>query len=136
MPKTFARPIDDIEVRILQIAASVSVDRPALLEDVLSWYKIAFHHRDVPAEYLGATLHAIEKTLELEMPSDAFALVREQLRAAMGSLESAPTEQPPRNLSGKADQAARTSGERQVDRCSPPAHRRGNRGHGPRKALR
>ncbi|MEC8252564.1 MAG: cobalamin-dependent protein [Planctomycetota bacterium] len=94
LPKTFARPIDDIEVRILQIAASVSVDRPALLEDVLGWYKVAFHHRDVPAEYLGATLHAIDKTLELEMPRDAFALVREQLQAAISSLESAPTEQP------------------------------------------
>ena len=60
LPPTFARPIDDLEVRLLQISASVAVDRPALLQDVLGWYKVAFHHRDVPSEYLAATLQAID----------------------------------------------------------------------------
>lgn len=94
LPKTFARPIDDIEVRILQIAGSVAVGRSPLLADVLAWYKVAFHHRDVPAAYLGATLEAIEKTLEQEMPSDAFELVRAELQAAAASLDAAPFEQP------------------------------------------
>lgn len=94
LPATFALPIDDLEVRLLQIAASVSVDRPELLHDVLSWYKVAFHHRDVPADYLPATLQAIEKTLEREMPRESFALVRQHVAAAADGLEHAPTDLP------------------------------------------
>lgn len=94
LPPTFARPIDDLEVRILQLSASVAVDRPALLQDVLAWYKIAFHHRDVPPNYLGATLQAIEKTLEREMDRESFALVRRHVTAAMEGVDAAPLEQP------------------------------------------
>ena len=94
LPPTFARPIDDLEVRLLQISASVAVDRPALLQDVLGWYKVAFHHRDVPSEYLAATLQAIEKTLEREMARESFALVRRHIAVAMEGLEQAPVTQP------------------------------------------
>lgn len=94
LPVTFAHPVDDLEVRLLQIAASVSVDRVELLHDVLAWYKVAFHHRDVPDEYLPATLQAIEKTLEREMPRESFALVRRHITAAAEGLGDAPTDIP------------------------------------------
>jgi methanogenic corrinoid protein MtbC1 len=94
LPPTFARPIDDLEVRLLQVSASVAVDRPELLKDVLNWYKVAFHHRDVPANYLEATLQAIEKTLEREMDRESFALVRRHIAAAAEGLKEAPVEQP------------------------------------------
>ena len=94
LPPTFARPIDDLEGRLLQISASIAVDRPQLLTDVLSWYKVAFHHRGVPANYLGATLQAIEKTLEREMDREPFALVRRHMAAATDGLEGWPVDQP------------------------------------------
>lgn len=94
LPSTFARPIDDIEVRIMQLAASVAVDRPVLLEDILTWYKVAFHHREVPPEYLGATLKAIESTLRKELPSESFELVQRHLAIAAAHLDQAPVDQP------------------------------------------
>ena len=94
LPSTFARPIDDIEVRIIQLAASIAVDRPTLLHDILSWYKVAFHHREVPAEYLGATLTAIESTLSRELPAESFELVQRHLAIASAHLERAPVDQP------------------------------------------
>lgn|GEM_PF-3877131 len=94
LPTHFARPIDDLEVRIIQLAASIAVDRPVLLRDVLHWYKVAFHHRDVAAGYLGATLEAISKTLERELPTESFLLVQSHLRAATADLEQASVDQP------------------------------------------
>ncbi|MCK5942617.1 MAG: cobalamin-dependent protein, partial [Planctomycetes bacterium] len=92
LPATFASPLDDMEVRLLQLAASVLVDRVALLDDALAWYKVAFQHRQVPPEYLPATMQAIEETLEREMPSRSFEPVRAQLSAAVDRLALAPIE--------------------------------------------
>ena len=94
LPASFAHPLDDLEVRLQQIAASVLVDRVELLNDVLAWYKIAFHHRGVPDDYLPATLQAIEKTLERELPRECFALVRRHIAEASKGLQEAPTDEP------------------------------------------
>ena len=94
LPDTFASPADDIEVRLLQLAASVAMQRPALLADAFAWYKVALHHRGVPAEYLPATIAAIETTLSQELPNDAFACVRDHLAAATVGLGDAPVDLP------------------------------------------
>jgi len=94
LPSTFAHPLDDLEVRLLQVAASIGVDRVELLRDVLEWYRVAFHYRGVPDDYLPATLQAIEKTLEREMTRASFALVRRHLSEASQDLDQVPTDLP------------------------------------------
>ncbi|MFK7740980.1 MAG: B12-binding domain-containing protein [Planctomycetota bacterium] len=94
LPATFAQPEDDLEVRIQQIACSLLVGAPELLADALRWYRVAFHHRDVPPEYLPATMQAIEKTFERELPRESLAAVRQHLAVAMEALEDAPVDMP------------------------------------------
>ncbi|HEX5053046.1 MAG TPA: cobalamin-dependent protein [Planctomycetota bacterium] len=94
LPKTFAEPIDDTEVRILQLAASIAVDRPVLMQQAIAWYKVAFHHRGVGADYLAANLGAIEAVLGEELPAGVRKLVATHLAAAKAHLERAPVELP------------------------------------------
>ncbi len=94
LPEMFARPIDDAEVRLLQLAAAVEFDRPALLEHTVRWYKVAFHHRGVPAEYLAQSLAAMAAVLAEELPPAAAAVVRRHLAHASAALASAPAELP------------------------------------------
>lgn len=101
LPEGFALPVEDIEVRLQQLAASLEVDRSALFADALAWYKVAFHHRDVPAGYLDATLRAIEKTLERELPRESFACVRQHIATASAGLDGVDVE-PPSQLSREA----------------------------------
>lgn len=90
LPPTFAAPLDDLEVRILHLAESIGVDRPALLQQSVAWYKVAFHHRGVPADYLERSLWAIERALQGELPADAAARATRHLEAARAHLASVP----------------------------------------------
>lgn len=90
LPATFGDPVADTEVRILHVAESVAVDRPRLLQHAVGWYKVAFHHREVPANYLAANLGAIRAALQEELPSDAAAICTRHLSAAVEHLEQAP----------------------------------------------
>jgi methanogenic corrinoid protein MtbC1 len=92
LPAGFADPLDDTQVRILHLAESVAVDRPALLEHSLAWYKVALHHRDVSPDYLRANVDAIETALRHELPSEPAAVARRHLLAARARLEAAPSE--------------------------------------------
>lgn len=94
LPSTFADPLEDVEVRLLQLAATIGVDCPALYGHMLAWYKIAFHHRNVPAAYLPATLDAMVNALLRELPAKAAALVEEHVREARVGLEDAPVDLP------------------------------------------
>jgi len=94
LPESFARPIDDIEVRILHLAASVEFDRPALLEHAARWYKVAFHHRGVPGEYLVRSFTALAEVLAAELPRLTVPLVQQHLVAAQAQVASAPVELP------------------------------------------
>lgn len=94
LPATFATPEDDLEVRLRQVAATMLVDQPALLRRELEWYRVAFHHRGVPADYLPSTLRAIEATMEREMPREASVALRQHLAAASAGIEDAPLELP------------------------------------------
>ncbi|MBX3464981.1 MAG: cobalamin-dependent protein [Planctomycetes bacterium] len=94
LPAEFADPLDDTQVRILHLAESVAVDRPALLEHSIAWYKVALHHRGVPADYLRANLDAIETALRQELPADAAAIARRHLLAARAHVERAPASLP------------------------------------------
>lgn len=94
LPTTFAAPIDDLEVRVLHLAESVGVDRPVLLEHSVGWYKVAFHHRGVAAEYLPASLQAIDRALAAELPPDAAARCRRHLAQALAHCQRAPAELP------------------------------------------
>ena len=90
LPPTFAAPLGDIEVRLLQLSASLTFDRPELLAHALAWYKVALHHRDVPADYLPATLSAISSVLERELPATGWPAVAAHLAAASQALDCAP----------------------------------------------
>jgi methanogenic corrinoid protein MtbC1 len=94
LPETFASPAADTEVRILHLAESVAVDRPALLQDAVAWYKVAFHHRGVPAGYLAANLAALREALANELPPVAAQLVERHLALAVAHLATAPVELP------------------------------------------
>ncbi|MEO6596099.1 MAG: cobalamin-dependent protein [Planctomycetota bacterium] len=94
LPKSFAEPVDDTEVRILQLAAAIAVDRPVLMQHATAWYKVAFHYRGVAAEYLAANLAAIEAVLREELPPGVRNLVASHLDAARTHLEIAPVELP------------------------------------------
>lgn len=94
LPATFAAPLDDLEVRMLHLAESVGVDRPALLEHTVGWYKIAFHHRGVAAEYLPASLQAIDTALAAELPPEAAGRCRRHLAQALAHCRRAPVELP------------------------------------------
>lgn len=94
LPSTFAAPLDDLEVRVLHLAESVGVDRPVLLEHMVSWYKVAFHHRGVDPEYLPASLRAIETALAGELPAEAAASCRRHLAQASAHWRRAPFELP------------------------------------------
>lgn len=94
LPTAFAHPIDDQEVRLLQLAVAVQFDRPALFEHSVRWYRIAFHHRGVPAAYLAQSLAAMQAVLAQELPPAAAGLVARHLQAASTALEQAPVDQP------------------------------------------
>lgn len=94
LPDAFADPLDDTQVRILHLAESLEFDRPALIEHSMAWYKVALHHRDVPADYLAANLDAIGAALGSELPTETTAVVRRHLQRARAHLDVAPVELP------------------------------------------
>lgn len=94
LPAHFAQPIDDIEVRILQLAAAVEWDRPALFGHALRWYKAAFHHRQVPAQYLPRCCEAMAAVFAAELPPAAAAMVRRHLELGSQELMAAPVDLP------------------------------------------
>lgn len=94
MPPDFAAPVDDTQVRVLHLAEAVAVDRPELLEHAVAWYKVALHHRGVPADYLPANLAAIEGALRDELPPEPAALAGRHLQRARARVAGAPTEVP------------------------------------------
>jgi hypothetical protein len=94
LPRAFASPIEDTEVRLLQLAESIGVDRPALIGHAMSWYKAAFHHRDVHPGYLSTNLDAIESALRTELPPSCHEMIGKHLAAARTALATAPAELP------------------------------------------
>jgi MerR family transcriptional regulator, light-induced transcriptional regulator len=94
LPRAFASPVEDTEVRLLQLAESIGVDRPALIAHSMRWYKVGFHYRDVDPAYLGANLDAIDATLRAELPPQCRELIGKHLAAAREALASAPVELP------------------------------------------
>lgn len=94
LPAAFALPNDDIEVRLLQLAASVEFDRAALIEHAAAWYKVAFHHRGVHPEYLPASLQAMQMVLGEELPPAPAAIARRHLQCAIDAIARAPVELP------------------------------------------
>jgi MerR family transcriptional regulator, light-induced transcriptional regulator len=94
LPTGFASALDDTEVRLLHLAASVAVDRPALMAHALAWYKVAFGHREVPAEYLPLHLTAMQRALRAELPPATHELVERHLLAGQQALREAPLELP------------------------------------------
>ncbi len=94
LPPTFARPIDDVEVRLLHLAESVAFDRPELLQRAVDWYKVAFHHRDVAPEYLDASLEAIAAVLQRELPPAAAAVAVRHVEHARRGLPAASVDLP------------------------------------------
>lgn len=94
LPSSFGDPLADTEVRLLHLAESVMVDRPALLRHALRWYRVAFHHRGVAADYLPRSLDALSEALRDELPADAAAVVLPHLAAAREGLELAPLDVP------------------------------------------
>lgn len=94
LPDSFPDPLADTEVRLLQLAEAVGVDRPALFSHALAWYRVAFAHRDVPDGYLPANLAAIAATLEAELPVGGRELVARHIGAATTALARAPRDLP------------------------------------------
>ena len=94
LPATFAQPEDDVEVRMLQLAAALEFDRELLLEHAAAWYKVAFHHRGVHADYLPDSLQAMAAVLDEELPPEAARVVRRHLLRAIAAAERAPADVP------------------------------------------
>lgn len=94
LPSTFADPVADLEVRILQLAEAVAFGAHALFADVVQWYHTAFAHRGVPADYLPTTLRALHDVLWAELPEDQRHEVAECLLAAGRTAQTASVELP------------------------------------------
>lgn len=94
LPSSFADPLEDVEVRLLHVAEAVAFDRSDLLVRSVEWYKVAFHHRDVPADYLPATLEAIAAVLQRELPDAAAKTAVPHVQHALAALPGAPVELP------------------------------------------
>ncbi len=94
LPAGFGDPTSDTEVRILHVAESVAVDRPALLRHAVAWYAVALHHRGVTADWLPANLDAIRAALADELPVAAAAAVLPHVDAARAGVERVPLEIP------------------------------------------
>lgn len=95
LPADCADPVDDTHVRILHLTESLAVDRPALLEHAIGWYKVALHHRGVPADYLPANLDAIAAALQHELPAEAATPALRHLQLARARLDHASVDLPP-----------------------------------------
>jgi methanogenic corrinoid protein MtbC1 len=94
LPATFAEPRADSEVRLLQLAESLQVDRPELFVDGIRWYHVALVHRGVPGGFLAANLRAIAVTLAAELPSSCRPVVARHLDAALAAAATAPSDLP------------------------------------------
>jgi len=94
LPVQFAQPIDDVEVRILQLAAAVEWDQPELFAHALRWYTVAFHHRQVHADYLPQCCQAMAAVFGAELPPSAAAMVRRHLELGSQALAAAPVDLP------------------------------------------
>ncbi len=94
LPPTFGDATSDTEVRILHVAESVAVDRPALLQHSVAWYAVALHHRGVAVDWLPANLGAIRAALADELPPAAAAAALPHLDAAQRSVERVVLEIP------------------------------------------
>lgn len=94
LPATFADPLSDCEVRLRQFAESVAVQRPELFAHALGWYKVAFAHRGVDAEYLPRSVAAMAVALQRELPDECREVALLQLQVAVAGLPQAPSELP------------------------------------------
>lgn len=92
LPAAFAQPIDDMETRLQQLAASVEFDRPALIEHSARWYKVAFAHRGVPLGYLLQGFVAMQAVLGEEMPTATVPIVHRHLQNAIDAAIAGPSE--------------------------------------------
>lgn len=94
LPTTFADPIADTQVRLLALAEALAVDRPALFVHQVTWYKVAFAHREVPSHYLPRNLDCMAATLAERLPVSCRELAARHLDAARAGLAQAPAELP------------------------------------------
>jgi methanogenic corrinoid protein MtbC1 len=94
LPSTFADPIEDTRTRVLTLAEALDVDRAELLADQIAWYKVAFAHRDVPAEYLPESLRALGEAVRDALPAMCHEALARHLAAAEERAASAPIELP------------------------------------------
>jgi MerR family transcriptional regulator, light-induced transcriptional regulator len=92
LPAAFDHPIDDLEARLQQLAASVEFDRPALIEHSARWYKVAFAHRGVPVDYLLQGFVAMQAVLGEEMPTATVPIVHRHLQNAIDAATAGPSE--------------------------------------------
>lgn len=94
LPKTFATPRDDLQVRLDHLAAAIEFDRPALIEQVVQWYAVALHYRGVAADYLVRSLEVTEQVLSDELPPASRMVVRRQIAAAKEAAKKAEFDLP------------------------------------------
>lgn len=90
LPGTFAAPVADLEVRVLQLAEAIAVDAPELFAEAAAWYAVAFRHRNVPGDYAERTFAALQRTLEKELPPASRAHATAHLEVALRAVRAMP----------------------------------------------
>lgn len=94
LPRQFADPIDDTEVRLRILAEALAVDRPELFCNQIEWYRVALAHRDVPDDYLSENLRHCGGVLANELPAACRASAERHLTLARQRLPTAPRDLP------------------------------------------
>lgn len=94
LPESFASPREDLEVRLLHLAAAVEFDRVELFENAVAWYRVALHHRGVAVDYLVRGLGAMADVLGEELPAAVVPIVQRHLEAGQAAAVAAPADLP------------------------------------------
>ena len=78
---------DHLESRLLELSSALLASEPGLFVNAVRWSRVAFAAREVPKEYVQASLESLREVLAEELPESASELSREYLEAGLEGLE-------------------------------------------------
>lgn len=101
-PDAFGAWRDNLADRVRQLAAAISVSRPGIFQDQVSWARTAFRARGLDEGALRLSLECLRDVLDAETPGPVAEAARECVGPAIESFRSAAAEPPARLTAGSA----------------------------------
>lgn len=78
---------DHLEQRVLELSSALLASEPKLFVNAVQWSRVAFVSREVPKEYVRASLESLRDVVAEELPISAGELSREYLEAGLEGLD-------------------------------------------------